>query len=98
MHQLLLVAPLVDHINRNGLDNRRKNLREADPTQSNWNQGLRTNNTSGVKGVSFHKSSGKWMAYGDGYGKRTYLGLFAELGAAEAAVVKHRAETRGAFA
>lgn len=53
---------LPDHINRNPLDNRRGNLRIATRSQNGANTKLNANNTSGYKGVSFHKGNGKWQA------------------------------------
>lgn len=53
-------------------------------------QGKRANNTSGVKGVSFHKRSGKYMAYITLAGKRHYLGLFGTI--EEAARARREAE------
>lgn len=50
----------VDHIDRNGLNNKRCNLRVVSNTMQNINQKIRKDNTSGVKGVGFHKMSGKW--------------------------------------
>lgn len=55
MHRLILPPPpgiRVDHQNRDGLDNRRANLRLATPTQNQRNQAISTRNTSGYKGVS----------------------------------------------
>jgi len=51
----------VDHINRNGLDNRKSNLRLVDWIQ-NINRGIKSNNTSGVTGVSYYKNPGTWVA------------------------------------
>jgi len=52
----------VDHINRNGLDNRKSNLRLVDRRIQTINQGIKLNNTSGVTGVSFNKKSNRWVA------------------------------------
>lgn len=68
MHQLIIkpVSGLViDHINRNGLDNRRCNLRLVTHSGNRLNQkapSIRSDSTSGVTGVSFNKKSQKWMA------------------------------------
>ena len=63
MHRLLLDAPEgmeVDHINGNGLDNRRANLRLVSLQQNRQNRSKGRNNQSGFKGVTFDKKSGKW--------------------------------------
>src|SRR5262245_55156316 len=62
----------VDHINRNGLDNRRQNLRLASQAQNLGNTKTRTDNRSGYKGVGFHRQSRLWRARLKG----KLLGLF----------------------
>lgn len=77
MHRLIMDTDEgLDHKNRNGLDNRRENLRIASKSQNGCNRGPQRNNTSGFKGVTFHKKSGKWMARITIEGKTHYLGLF----------------------
>lgn len=81
MHRLIIDAPRgvqVDHINRNGLDNRRVNLRLATPGQNNANAKIRSDNTSGYKGVCWSHSRGKigWYASIHLDGKQRGLGLF----------------------
>ena len=79
LHQFLLPAskPLsVDHIDRDGLNNRRSNLRRATRHQQAVNQGMRDDNTSGVKGVIWNKAKRKWMASIEVDRKHIYLGLF----------------------
>lgn len=67
----------VDHIDGDKLDNRRSNLRPATNQQNQANVGPQSNNTSGYKGVHFHKSSGKYVArIGVSY-KRIQLGSYA---------------------
>jgi HNH endonuclease/AP2 domain len=64
LHLYLLDFPknIVDHKNRNKLDNRRSNLRECTQAQNTRNSPLKKNNTSGYPGVNFIKTSGKWRA------------------------------------
>jgi hypothetical protein len=69
----------IDHINRNPLDNRRSNLRPATQQQQNCNQGKQSNNTSGVRGVGWHKFKQKWRARIKLNGKRLELGYFDNL-------------------
>lgn len=62
MHRLILDPPrgvYVDHINRDGLDNRRANLRLATASQNAANTRMRCTNTSGYRGIAFTK--GAWQ-------------------------------------
>lgn len=64
MHRLILNADsdsVIDHINGNGLDNRRSNLRIATRQQNSFNQ-RGTSTKSPYKGTFFEKSSGLWRA------------------------------------
>lgn len=75
----------IDHINRNPSDNRIENLRIATATENARNKGDYANNKSGYRGVTWHKSSSKWMAQIKVFKKNIHLGLFndpAEAGAA----------------
>jgi hypothetical protein len=66
LHRLLAGAKKgeqVDHANKNTLDNRRANIRIASASQNQFNIGLRSNNKSGFKGVSWCKSEKKWRAF-----------------------------------
>lgn len=68
-----LLCPLfkeVDHINRNGLDNRRTNLRSGDGFVNARNQGRRKDNASGKTGVHFSKSENLWVVQFPIGGKR----------------------------
>lgn len=65
---------MVDHINRNGLDNRWTNLRAVGIRENALNRNRYENNTSGYKGVHFSKKQQKWVAYIDLDKKRTHLG------------------------
>lgn len=100
LHRLIMGEPeglQVDHRDGNGLDNRRANLREATPSQNLHNQRLSRANTSGYKGVEWHKAKGKWRARIMINGKQRYLGLFATAEDAYAAYCKASAELHGEF-
>jgi hypothetical protein len=71
----------VDHINRDGLDNRRSNLRVANGTIQKLNQSLRKDNTSGGNGVHL-RPWGEWQARIAIAGKRVSLGHFKTYGEA----------------
>ncbi len=74
MHMLFLNAPMIDHIDGNGLNNSRSNLRQCNMTQNAFNRGLNPNNTTGYKGVSFDKKAKKFEAAIQINGKKKFLG------------------------
>lgn len=67
---------IIDHINRNGLDNQRKNLRLATKTQNLRNSRKRRNTSSKYKGVSLYKRYNKWEANIRVNKKLLHLGFF----------------------
>ena len=67
---------LVDHINGNGLDNRRENLRFATKQENLRNRGIQKNTTSGFRGVSLHKQTGKFTAQYKISGKKYHIGIY----------------------
>lgn len=66
----------IDHINGDKTDNRIANLREATHVENEWNDGKQKNNTSGRKGVSFEKATGRWRANIGVNGKCISIGRF----------------------
>ena len=62
LHTLITGYKMCDHINRNKLDNRKKNLRETTPLKNSWNKNIHSNNTSGFMGVSYRKDKKLWCA------------------------------------
>lgn len=82
MHRVILAAPkdmLVDHRNTNTLDNRRKNLRLCSKSENAHNCGVRSDNTSGHRGICWHKRAKKWMVRLKSDNVDKYLGVFADL-------------------
>lgn len=72
----------LDHIDGDRLHNRFANLREVTHRENCLNRSLRSDNSSGVPGVGFHKHSGKWAARISDGKKRISLGFFDDLDAA----------------
>ena len=75
----------IDHKDRNPANNRWLNLREATFKQNRENLGLNSNNTSGFRGVSWFRPTGKWWARIGHNGKRVSLGHYKDLLSAVAA-------------
>lgn len=66
----------IDHIDGNRLNNRKYNLRFVTAQQNMMNEKLSKNNTSGVKGVHWHKVEEKWIANIGFNNKLIHLGYF----------------------
>lgn len=78
MHQFIMGSIGIDHINTDGLDNRRSNLRVANQTQNTANTRLRLTSKSGYKGVSLQtRSSSRWVAQIRVGGKQLHIGTFS---------------------
>jgi hypothetical protein len=80
MHRVITGAvhgELVDHINGNGLDNQRHNLRICTKAQNNQNRRrAQSTNTSGYRGVFYEKNIRKWRAQISMDNKNIHLGVF----------------------
>ena len=89
---------LIDHKDGNGLNNRWVNLRPATKRQNAANTGAPRNNTSGFKGVSLLKKTGRYRAYITQDGRQRSLGNYDTAEAAHAAYAAAAAEVYGEFA
>jgi hypothetical protein len=101
LHRFLLDAPdgmAVDHANGDGLDNRRCNLRLATTAENVRNQRISNRNTSGLKGVSWHKAAKKWRACIQVNGKQKQIGHFATAELAHHAYCYEASRIYGKFA
>lgn len=76
---------IIDHINRNRADNRWSNLREVTSRENNRNMGLRRDNKSGVRGVSWSTQHNCWQATIKLDGKLYHLGFYTNIALAAAA-------------
>ncbi|MBW8041200.1 MAG: endonuclease [Planctomycetes bacterium] len=89
MHRVIMNAwdgQFIDHINHNGLDNRKANLRLASMAQNSWNKRKqRGKHSSKYKGVSWFARAKKWQARIQANGTKIFLGNFTkEIDAAKA--------------
>ena len=101
MHRLLAGATsvdLIDHADRDGINNLSVNLRLATIAQNNANAKLRVDNLSGAKGVSWCKQYGKWRTVIGIKGKKKSLGRFDDLGEAKLAYQEAAKAIFGQFA
>jgi hypothetical protein len=89
----------VDHINGNGLDNRKANLRLATYAQNNWNSrhGM-GQGRSRYKGVKWHKRIRKWAAVISVNGRREHLGYYRDEKEATRAFDRAAKKYHGEFA
>lgn len=98
VHKLIVDYPIVDHINRNRLDNRKANLRSVTQGQNSMNRSKSSRKTSGYKGVCWHKSTQKWRARIRLNGCLKHLGHFDDIIEAAKAYDKAASEHFGEFA
>lgn len=69
---------MVDHINRDVLDNTRANLRFATNAQNQQNRGINSRGSSRHRGVYWQKDIGRWRAKVTLNGENHYLGTFTD--------------------
>lgn len=89
---------VVDHINHNGLDNRKSNLRICTSGQNTCNCLTSKNNKSGHKGVYWSKERKKWCAQISINNKTKGLGRYDTIEEAIEAHEKAAKEYYGEFA
>lgn len=88
----------IDHINEDKSDNRIVNLRVASRSENMFNRGCNKNNTSGMKGVVFCKTTNRWRAQMMVNRKSVNIGRFKTREAAANAYMLKAQEIRGEFA
>lgn len=89
---------VVDHINHDKTDNSAANLRACTKSGNERNTGKRSNNSSGFKGVSLRKGTGKYEVRVMVYGRCQYFGLYSDIELAELVASEARAKYHGDFA
>ena len=101
MHRVIMDAPeglVVDHIDHNGLNNTRTNLRLCTAAQNCRNVLLNNGSTSRYKGVCWNKNLKKWSAATRFNTKTYHLGYFEDEIDAAKAYDKRAVELHGEFA
>jgi hypothetical protein len=101
MHRLVAGTPKgmsTDHINGDGLDNRKQNLRICTTAENGRNRGKSKNNTSGFKGVSWHKNRKIWYVHIRHNKKLMHIGSFKDKEEAARAYDRKAIELHGKFA
>jgi hypothetical protein len=76
LHSFLTGWAMIDHVNGDGLDNRRVNLRETTDRQNKQNM-RKHRGVSAFKGVSWNKRDLRWTAHIRTSGRMRHLGYFA---------------------
>lgn len=79
MHVQIMGTPKgmdTDHIDHDGLNNQRANLRVCTSAQNQHNSRKPVHNSSGYKGVS-RRRNGSWIAQITLHGVKTHIGLYA---------------------
>lgn len=100
LHRTIMGEPEgmeVDHRDGNGLNCRRENLRAASVAQNAMNRGAQSNNTSGFKGVTWHKKRKRWQAQIHLNRKQVFLGYFDDPVAAHGAYCAACVQLHGEF-
>lgn len=87
---------IIDHINRDKLDNRKENFRYATKSENRINSKTRTNNTSGIQGVRYEE--GKWRVRISVNGKYIHIGMFNDFEEAVKARLMAEKKYYGEFA
>jgi hypothetical protein len=102
MHRQIMNKPkglFVDHINHNGLDNRKANLRIVTQKQNCWNQRKhRGNFSSQYRGVLFNNRGGRWQSAITCEGRKMFIGYFDDEKSAAKAYDDRAREMYGEFA
>lgn len=95
MHRLIMGYPdgmVIDHINHDGTDNRKANLRIVTQAQNAKNMALPINNSSGKTGVSWDRTKQVWVANIRVHNKQKFLGYYNDIN--EAIIAREKAEEK----
>ena len=88
----------IDHADRNPMNNRIENLREASASENAYNKITQSNNRSGFKGVRWHKQIKHWCVEIQVNKVKKYLGIYKDLELADLVAQEARDLYHGNFA
>lgn len=86
----------IDHIDGDRANNAISNLRVASRSQNSWNS-RKTWGKSGIRGVTFNRNEGRWVANININGARRFLGYFDDPESAKAAYGDAAKQAQGEF-
>lgn len=78
MHNVIMSSKWIDHIDGNGLNNQRSNLRLTTNSLNQANSHKQQGTHSRYKGVTWNKNNSRWQAYANREGIRYYGGCFID--------------------
>ena len=88
----------IDHIDGNRTNNCIENLREVSKSENAQNRKMPINNSSGIKGVCWHKTAKKWYVQLQADKKIKYFGIYDDLELAELVAIEARDKYHGKYA
>lgn len=95
LHRLILDFPKnksIDHINHNGLDNRKQNLRICTHLENMQNKKVPKNNKIGISGIYYNSKLDLYIVRKQYNNMRDYIGSFKSLNKAKTALQKYLKE------
>lgn len=89
---------IVDHIDRDTINNNIENLRAATYKTNNQNARAKNTNTSGYKNVNWNKNKNKWRVTLNIKGKNNFFGYYDDIELADLVAIEARNKYHGSFA
>ena len=88
----------IDHIDGDRSNNKIENLRDVTKSENAQNRKMPINNTSGIKGVCWHKAVNKWYVQLQVNKKMKYFGIYDNLELAQLVAIEARDKYHGKYA
>jgi hypothetical protein len=101
MHRVIMQTPgslVVDHIDHNGLNNQKTNLRNCTDSENRCHSYRKSNNKTGFKGISWNQKNKRWYVEISVNHQRIYIGCFRVCADAVSAYDEAAKKYHGEFA